>query len=250
MDEGTLRDRLWHGFAQLQMLLGGQAAAGTILEGDGVVASFVPAAPDSPTLNAAIALERTLDPATLHTLAERYAKIGAHRWGVWTDGDKHAVIAVLEQGGLRMTSSSPGMGAAIEDLKLNGDCAPAAPSDLATVGHVNDLAYGNPDGRLERTLAPLPPGLLRAYRADHGGRPASVALALHHAQDCGISFVATAPHARRQGLASEVMQRVALDARESGCTSTSLQATNLGEKLYTALGYRKMSDMQLWERRT
>jgi len=140
------------------------------------------------------------------------------------------------------------MGAAIDDLALNGR-APAGPSDLATVGHVNDLAYGNPDGRLERTLAPLPPGLLLAYRADHDGRAASVALALHHGEDCGISFVATAPYARRMGLAADVMARVALDARGAGCTSTSLQATDLGEKLYRALGYRKVSDMQLWERK-
>ena len=248
MDEGTLRNRLWHGFAQLQMLLGGRAAGGAIFEEHGVVASFVPAAPDSPTLNAAIALEGTLERAVLDELAERYAHIRIHRWGVWTDGSKRAVTAVLEDAGLRLTSSSPGMGAAIDALALNGR-APAAPADLATVGHINDLAYGNPDGRLERTLAPLPPGLLRAYRADHGGRPASVALALHHEQDCGISFVATAPYARRQGLATDVMQRVAADAREAGCTSTSLQATILGEKLYTALGYRKVSDMQLWERR-
>jgi hypothetical protein len=248
MDEGTLRDRLWRGFAQLQMLLGGRAAGGSIVEANGVAASFVPAAPDSPTLNAAIALEATLERGVLDELGDRYERIGIHRWGVWTDGSKRAVVRVLEDAGLRLTSSSPGMGAAIEELALNGR-APAAPADLATVGRVNDLAYGNPDGRLERTLAPLPPGLLRAYRADHGGRPASVALALHHEQDCGISFVATAPHARRQGLATDVMQRVAVDACEAGCTSTSLQATNLGEKLYTALGYRKVCDMQLWERR-
>lgn len=248
MDEGTLRERLWHGFAQLQMLLGGQAAGGAIVEEHGVVASFVPAAPDSPTLNAAIALQPALDPALLDALADRYTQIGTRRWGVWTDGSKRAVVAVLEDAGLRLTSSSPGMGAGIDELVLNGR-APASPADLATVGHVNDLAYGNPDGRLERTLAPLPPGLLRAYRADHDGRPASVALALHHEHDCGISFVATTPQARRQGLATDVMQRVALDALEAGCTSTSLQATDLGEKLYTALGYRKVSDMQLWERR-
>jgi ribosomal protein S18 acetylase RimI-like enzyme len=140
------------------------------------------------------------------------------------------------------------MGAVIEDLNLNGH-APAGPSDLATVGHVNDLAYGNPDSRLERTLAPLPAGLLLAYKADHQGRAASVALALHHGEDCGISFVATAPYARRHGLASDVMARVALDARDAGLTTTSLQATELGEKLYRALGYRRVSDMQLWERR-
>lgn len=249
MDEGTLRERLWHGFARLQTLLGGQAAGGAIADEHGVVASFVPGAPDSPTLNAAIALQATLDPALLEALADRYRRIGVRRWGVWTDGSKDAVIGVLEDAGLRMTSSSPGMGAEIDELSMNGR-APASPADLATVGHVNDLAYGNPDGRLERTLAPLPPGLLRAYRADHGGRPASVALALHHERDCGISFVATAPHARRQGLATDVMQRVAVDAREAGCTSTTLQATDLGEKLYTALGYRKVSDMQLWERRS
>ena len=45
------------------------------------------------------------------------------------------------------------------------------------------------------------------------------------------------------------MQRVASDAQEAGLTSTTLQATHLGEKLYRALGYRTVSDMQLWERR-
>jgi len=45
------------------------------------------------------------------------------------------------------------------------------------------------------------------------------------------------------------MQRIALEAQEAGLTSTSLQATDLGERLYRALGYRKVSDMQLWERR-
>ena len=149
---------------------------------------------------------------------------------------------------MRLASSSPGMGLPITELNLNGR-APAGPADLATVGRINDLAYGNPDGRLERTLAPLPKGLLHAYRADHKGRPASVALALHHGEDCGISFVATAPYARRQGLATDVMQRVAQEARSHGLTSTTLQATDLGERLYRALGYRKVSDMQLWERR-
>jgi ribosomal protein S18 acetylase RimI-like enzyme len=248
MDDAMLRDRLWLGFAQLQTLLGGQAARGDVLQEHGIVASFVPGAPDSPTLNAAIALGATLEPEVLEELRNRYAEIGIRRWGAWTDGTKREVIATLQRGGMRMTSSSPGMAALLDRLDLNGRIA-AGPADLATVGHVNDLAYGNPDGRLERTLAPLPPGLLRAYRADHRGRPASVALALHHDQDCGVSFVATAPSARRRGLATGVMHRVAVDAREAGCTSTTLQATNLGEKLYRALGYRKVSDMQLWERR-
>jgi len=248
MDDGTLRERLWQGFARLQTLLGGEAAGGVVVEEHGVVASFVPGAPDSPTLNAAIVVADELDLERLDAMRRRWEQLGVRRWGIWTDGAKYPVTDSLRTARMRVTSSSPGMGAEIEQLSLNGR-APARTTDLATVGHINDLAYGNPDARLERTLSPLPPGLLHAYVAELQGRPASVALALHHEQDCGISFVATAPHARRHGLASDVMQRVAVDAREAGMTSTTLQATNLGEKLYLALGYRKVSDMQLWERR-
>ena len=248
MDDATLRDRLWQGFARLQALLGGTAAAGDVIHRHGLVASFVAQAPDSPTLNAAITLEDELDPRLLNDLRNRYEEIGIRRWGVWTDGSYGHVHRTLHEAGMRLTSSSPGMASPIDDLDLNGR-APAGPADLATVGRINDLAYGNPDGRLERTLSPLPKGVLHAYKAEHEGRPASVALALHHGEDCGISFVATAPHARRQGLARNVMSRVAQEARDDGLTSTTLQATDLGERLYRALGYRKVSDMQLWERR-
>jgi GNAT superfamily N-acetyltransferase len=249
MDDGQLRDRLWLGFARLQTLLGGQAAGGAVIERPGLVASIVPAAPESPTLNAAIALGPAIDPALPRELHERYREAGVRRWGFWVDGTAQEARATLDALGMRLSTRSPGMAAVLSDLPLNGR-APAAPADLATVGRVNDLAYGNPDARLERTLAPLSPGLLRGYRADHEGRPAAVALALHHDGDCGVSFVATAPHARRHGLASDVMHRVAFEAAGDGCTSASLQATELGEKLYRALGYRTVADMQLWERRT
>ena len=248
MDDGTLRDRLWQGFAQLQMLLGGDAAGGVVAEEAGIVASFVPGAPDSPTLNAAIVVGDALDLDQLERMRERWEQIGVRRWGVWVDGASWAVTDTLRLARMRVTTASPGMAAEIDGLSINGR-ALARETDLATVGHVNDLAYGNPDARLERTLSPLPPGVLHAYVAELRGRPASVALALHHNEDCGISFVATAPHARRQGLASGVMQQVAADARAAGLTSATLQATSLGEKLYAALGYHKVSDMQLWERR-
>ena len=248
MDDGTLRDRLWQGFARLQTLLGGDAAGGVVTDEEGIVASFVPGAPDSPTLNAAIVLARELDLDRLDAMRQRWEQIGVRRWGVWVDGANYPVTDTLRLARMRVTSSSPGMAGEITHLSLNGS-RPAHATDLATVGHVNDLAYGNADARLERTLSPLPRGILHAYVAELQGRPASVALALHHQQDCGISFVATAPHARRQGLASDVMQAVAADARDAGLTSATLQATALGEKLYAALGYRKVSDMQLWERR-
>jgi GNAT superfamily N-acetyltransferase len=250
MDEGMLLVRLWDGFARLQALLGGHAGPGSVLERDGLVASVVPSAPDSPTLNAAVAIVADRAPEHLEELQRRYAGAKVRRWGVWLDGSASLAAQALAQAGMVVTTASPGMGAALDELPRahEGDAAPR-PADLTTVGRVNDLAYGNYDARLERTLAPLPNGILHGYRADLDGKPAAVALTLHHGEDCGVSFVATIPKARRKGLASAVMRQALAAARDGGCTTTTLQATDVGERLYTNLGYRHLCVMQLWERR-
>jgi GNAT superfamily N-acetyltransferase len=249
MDDDTLRQRLWLAFARLQSLLGHHSMQGAVLERPGVVASVVPAAPDSPTLNAAVALNPEQATESLGELSERWAYAGVRRWGVWLDPAARAAVRHLQRSGLIMTASAPGMGVALDAIWIperNGS-VPAA--DLATVGRVNDMAYGNVDGRLERTLTPLPPGILHGYQARFGGEPAAVALALHLEQDCGISFVATTPSARRRGLATQVMHEALGVARAAGLTTTTLQATEAGERLYRSLGYRRLCDMQLWERR-
>ena len=98
---------------------------------------------------------------------------------------------------MAIASASPGMGAEISDLGLDLTTANPKPNaGLKIVGRVNDLAYGNVDSRLERTLTTLQEGTLRGYRADLNGAPAAVALALHHGEDCGVSFVATVPQAQ------------------------------------------------------
>ena len=247
MDQGTLLLRLWDGFALLQLLLGGHAGQGYTLEREGLVASVVANAPDSPTLNAAVALDADAAPKHLDELAARYAKANVRRWGVWIDGRAGAVAQALSENRMVMTTASPGMGAPLDDLETAGSETIGA--DLATVGRVNDLAYGNFDGRLERTLTPLPNGVLKGYRADLNGSPAAVALALHHGEDAGISFVATVPNARRQGLATHVMRQALSDAHTNGCTTTTLQATDMGERLYEHLGYRRLTVMELWEGR-
>ena len=247
MDDGTLRARLWAGFARLQTLLGGHTGPGSVLEREGLVASVVPGAPESPTLNAAVAIEPDAATAHLQELSDRYASANVRRWGVWLDGGAQSVARVLEHAGMAVTSASPGMGAPIDRLAIGVEARQEA--DLATVGRVNDLAYGNFDQRLERTLAPLPNGILHTYRVDLNGQPAAVAMALHHEEDCGVSFVATVPQARRRGLATAVMRQVLSHARESGCTSSTLQATDAGERLYENLGFKRLCLMQLWELR-
>ena len=250
MSDAELRQRLWEGFAALQTLLGGSAKHGFVIEKPGLVASVVPSAPDSPALNAAVAIEPHTAPRYLEELEVRYGDAGIRRWAIWVDGAARNVTAELRQAGMGIASASPGMGAAIEDLDIDLTTANPAPNaNLQIVGRVNDLAYGNVDSRLERTLTTLQDGSLRGYKADLNGAPAAVALALHHGEDCGISFVATVPQARRHGLATQVMRSALADARRNNLTTITLQATDLGERLYHQLGLRRLSPMELWERR-
>ena len=122
-------------------------------------------------------------------------------------------------------------------------------ANLKIVGRVNDLAYGNVDSRLERTLTTLQEGSLRGYKADLNGAPAAVALALHHGEDCGVSFVATVPQARRHGLATQVMRSALADARRNNLTTITLQATELGRTSVPPARAKRLSPMELWERR-
>jgi GNAT superfamily N-acetyltransferase len=249
MDDAVLRSRLWDGFARLQALLGSHSMRGEVIEEPGVVASIVPAAPESPTLNAAVVLDAQLALEQLPELARRWRQARVRRWGIWIDPAARDAVRALQRGGLFMTASAPGMGAVLDTLRLPSRDGHVPAADLGTVGHVNDLAYGNIDARLERTLTPLPAGILRGYRTDLDGQPVAVALALHNGGDCGVSFVATAPSARRRGRATTVMHGVLAEARHAGLTTTTLQATDAGERLYETLGYHRLCDMQLWERR-
>jgi ribosomal protein S18 acetylase RimI-like enzyme len=250
MDDAELRRRLWEGFAALQTLLGGSARNGWVLRKEGLLASIVPSAPDSPALNAAVAIDPHAAPEAVQELQDRYARAQVRRWAIWVDGAARDVTADLKRQGLAVASASPGMGASLDDLTLDLTTANPTPNaSLKTVGRVNDLAYGNVDSRLERTLTTLQEGTLRGYRADLNGAPAAVALALHHGEDCGVSFVATVPQARRHGLATQVMRAALADAREHRLTTITLQATELGERLYQKLGLKRLSPMELWERR-
>jgi ribosomal protein S18 acetylase RimI-like enzyme len=250
MEDDVLRQRLWEGFASLQTLLGGSTRRGDVLRTEGLVASIVPTAPESPALNAAVAIEPEAAPGLLGELAERYADAGVKRWAIWVDGSARDVVHALRRSGMAVASASPGMGAEIDALALDlGGAATDPNASLRTVGRVNDLAYGNVDARLERTLATLPENALRAYRADLEGAPAAVALALHQRSDCGVSFVATLPRARRLGLATIVMRNLLADGERHGLESVTLQATELGERLYARLGLRRLGVMELWEHR-
>jgi GNAT superfamily N-acetyltransferase len=63
---------------------------------------------------------------------------------------------------------------------------------------------------------------------------------------CGIFDVATAPAARRKGIASALVAHVMRVARERGCVLATLQPSEAGASLYTQLGFREATPWMVY----
>ncbi len=71
-------------------------------------------------------------------------------------------------------------------------------------------------------------------------------LTIESDDDVNISFVVTAPAARRQGRARTLLRAALTDAAALGSATASLQATSMAESLYLGAGFRPVGRWQEW----
>ncbi|HEX2102465.1 MAG TPA: GNAT family N-acetyltransferase [Solirubrobacteraceae bacterium] len=248
MDDATLRRRLWEGMLEAVRLTG-RAAIGSVHEVDGALAAVVPDVPGSSLLNVVAPRDAAAPALPVAALDETYRAAGLAKWGVWIDPARGpGAEAAARDAGLVLDTVTTQMGVGLDELHL--DDAPAlAPLDLATVGMINDRAYGYDDRRFERLVGALPPDAGHALGIDADGGPASAVYAFDHDGNALVWLVATLPEARRRGLAGAAMRGALRAARDRGCTSTTLWSAGMARSLYAALGYRALGELHLWERR-
>lgn len=67
--------------------------------------------------------------------------------------------------------------------------------------------------------------------------------------DAGAYAIATVPAARGRGLATGLLRQALSDARERGCSTSTLQATKVGFPIYERLGFENLGPIDMWERR-
>jgi ribosomal protein S18 acetylase RimI-like enzyme len=119
------------------------------------------------------------------------------------------------------------------------------------VGQVNDRAYGVLEPwSLAAVFETMDDPQSHLHVARVGGEAASALIAREQDGDCYFWFVATTPDARGAGLASELMRHALREARERGCTTTTLESSAAAEDMYTHLGYTPLGRYQTWESRT
>jgi GNAT superfamily N-acetyltransferase len=241
VDDAGLLERNLRGLARLLRLLG--RYAGSVFEMQGAVGSIADTAPDYPWLNAFVC-----EPgASFGRVLERVvATPELDRLAVWACGPRQVELASAA-GFSRLLARVPAM--SMELTNPSGAAGGSEPITLTEAGALSDAAYGNGARELERTLARIPPEDAKARgRRDGAGRVVAAAVLLEFEEDCSVQYVATRPDAQRLGHGTALLGDVLAKARRQGCTTSSLQASDAGARLYRGLGYRTVGQLELRQR--
>ena len=246
MDDATLYERMLDSM-EVAYLMGLERA----IQRPGVTAALCPAMPHRSVFNSVVYRDPEALAAALPELARAYEEAGVLAWTVWTPEKDVRARAALGGSGHVLDATPQAMAAPLDEVDVDEG---ASGLDWERADDVDDMcailaaAFGL---ELEPTLRVLA-GFERVahiYLARRDGRPAACTAAFDVAGDCGIYWVGTLSEARGAGLATGLMRQALLDARERGCTTTSLQATALGRPVYRRLGYRELGAIEMWERR-
>src|SRR5215207_4448516 len=172
MSHATEFTRQWAGIVALVRLFGAHAPRAKLIEGDGMVASVMPAAPTSSLMNVALSVDPTAPPTNIRRLKAAFRAAGAQKWGLWVDGADAAAAEAATSHGLVLDSCPAAMVANLDGLPFD-DAPPNATPDLATVGRINDAAYGYDAPKLAPAIASLPRTVIAygaSYERHHGLR--------------------------------------------------------------------------------
>jgi GNAT superfamily N-acetyltransferase len=230
IDDAELARRSILGFGEMVAALGlWSAGPGAVVRRPDAVGARIDAVADNPFFDAAVVPPGAPPPADDPRLP------GC----VWTVDD--AVPGRVEEPGI----ATPCMGVALDDpaLELDGGAPDVEAPPLATLGDVNERAYGHPGG-LTPLVRMLRDDRIRAHGLRDGGVFVCVALTLAVGDDLGVHFVATEASHRRRGLAGGLVRAVMAAARDRGMRTATLQASADGLPVWTGLGFRRVATLR------
>ena len=182
-----------------------------------------------PIFNNALLLQP--DAAALVSIMARFQTAG--EWAVWTCA--HETASVAAAAGLQRDVTTTPMMADLELSVPQTDATiePRIGDDPAIIAELNGLP------------ASLVAGV-EGLRATVVGGGTSGLLSFPPDDDLNISFVATRPDARGQGLASAAVVAAMVGARYEGLRTATLPATPMGLGLYQRLGFVPIGEWQEW----
>lgn len=206
-----------------------------MVHGPGVTAGVFPEEPERAIYNNAL-LGRGLDGhgrrTAIDEMENAYARAGVPRFAAWVHEHDAATVADLVARGYRFDTSTRAMAMPLSDIRVARPVLDLAPAEWREHLRIAEVP--------ERLLAGIDPQRLHVLVARLNGQSVSTAIAYDHEGDCGIFNVGTLPAARRRGIGTAITAVQLHDARERGCTTASIQSTDMAERLYARLGFRDL----------
>jgi ribosomal protein S18 acetylase RimI-like enzyme len=233
--DGTLNDRM------LANLLGSWTSIAEGTEGasvervPGATVAVFPAGPERLFYNNAVlvqALNRSQAREAAGAIVRAYEGAGVDRYAIWAHESEQAANTELSSRGFRVDTTTRAMAMSLGEITLPRPEIELGPPDWNEYLRIIEI----PDG----LLAGVDPSHFHVLVARLAGENAAAGMAYDHDGDCGIYNVGTLPHARRHGLGTALTGLLLYQARERGCTTASLQSTEIAEGVYTALGFRDL----------
>jgi GNAT superfamily N-acetyltransferase len=208
---------------------------------DGAIAAF-PHPPDRDFLNNAVLARRPADiAATVARVEVAYARVGVERFAIWVHESEPATAEELRGRGYRLDTSTRTMAMSTADLAAFDSATLGLPTlEVIEPGLKEFWAVDGLDG----LLPTLDPSAAHLYVARVDDEDVAMLMAFDHAGDCGIYMVGTVPGARRRGVATALSAHAVAAARDRGCTTASLQSTEMAERIYARVGF---VDLGRWE---
>ena len=206
-----------------------------VREEDGATICVFPSEPERLVYNNALitrGLDRAAAGAAIEAIERTYGEAGIDGYAAWAHESDQATIAELRERGYRFDTSTRAMAMLLDDLAV-----PRPEVDLGESAWAEYLR-----------IIDVPEGLLQGVDASDfhvliarlDGRNVATAMAYDHERDCGIYNVVTLPEARRRGLGTALTALHVHQAKERGCTTASLQSTEMAERVYAAVGFRDL----------
>lgn len=226
-----------------------EACRGSVFEDGDIRAAIIPESPNRSFFNSVFYEDPGQLVEALPRLAEIYSEAGVNAWTVWIPADDGEARAGLEEAGHVLDAKPRAMGLELSQLQVpdpDPELEFRAEMEMELVRQINEVAYGYAPGDFP-PIDPLPDSEL--YLADLDGEAVGTVLTWDRDPDTEITFVATLPEARGRGVARRLLAHALERERERGKLASTLIATKLGHPVYTALGYRDVGGLEMWERR-
>lgn len=204
----------------------------------GAAVAVFPTAPERAVYNNAL-LDRDLDSRAadhaVGAIEDAYSRAGVSGYAVWAHASESASIAELDRRGYHVDTWTRAMAMTLEAIR-----PPYPEVELGSADWNDYLAIISELDAPEGILVGVDGTAFDIAVATLDGAPVAAALAYDHEGDCGIYNVGTMPHARRRGLATALTALQLNRAKERGCTTASLQATEMAQRLYASVGFRDL----------